>query len=178
VALPGIEIVPVTMGAGLTPGDAISVEPRGMPVGETVEPVVRPSGEVAPMLGVGLTIPLTCALATLKVASVGSIATSNATLRFIPRFATNSSGAWLSDIGQLPSRGFERSTAADAQIIVQRLVQSLLFCVEPRKPVLLGTVCCRMRTEIVGSRLNLNNRRRGSGRRSCFEWTAIGGDAD
>ncbi|MEH2470756.1 hypothetical protein V1284_002200 [Nitrobacteraceae bacterium AZCC 2299] len=30
--LPGIEIVPVTMGPGLIPGDAISVEPKGMPV--------------------------------------------------------------------------------------------------------------------------------------------------
>jgi hypothetical protein len=63
VPLPGTEIVPVTVGAGLTPGDAISVEPNGMPVGETVESAVMPSGEVAPMLGVGLTIPLTCALA-------------------------------------------------------------------------------------------------------------------
>jgi hypothetical protein len=101
VPLLGIEIVPVTTGAGLTPGDAISVEPRGMPVGETVEPVVRPRGEVAPMLGVGLTIPLTCAFATLQATSVGSIAASKATLRLILRFATNSSGAWLSDIGQI-----------------------------------------------------------------------------
>ena len=48
VPLLGIEIVPVApVGAGLMPGDAISVEPRGMPVGETVEPVPMPSGEVA-----------------------------------------------------------------------------------------------------------------------------------
>jgi hypothetical protein len=60
VLLLGIEIVPVTpVGAGLMPGDAISVAPRGMPVGETVEPAPRPSGDVAPMLGVGLAIPLT-----------------------------------------------------------------------------------------------------------------------
>jgi hypothetical protein len=40
VPLLGIEIVPVApVGAGLMPGDAISVEPRGMPVGETVAPV-------------------------------------------------------------------------------------------------------------------------------------------
>ena len=65
VPLPGIATEPVTIGAGLSPGDAISVEPKGMPVGETVDPVVMPSGEVAPMLGVGLTIPLTCALAAL-----------------------------------------------------------------------------------------------------------------
>jgi hypothetical protein len=60
VPLLGIVIVPVaSAGAGLAPGDAISVEPRGMPVGETVEPVPMPSGEVAPMVGVGLAIPLT-----------------------------------------------------------------------------------------------------------------------
>jgi hypothetical protein len=71
VLLPGVKAVPVTMGDGLTPGDAISVEPKGMPVGEIVELVVIPSGEVAPMLGVGLTIPLTCALAGLQTASHG-----------------------------------------------------------------------------------------------------------
>ena len=71
----GIEIVPVASpGAGLTPGDAISVEPRGMPVGETVEPVPMPSGEVAPMVGVGLAIPLTCATAALQMTSAGRIA--------------------------------------------------------------------------------------------------------
>jgi hypothetical protein len=32
VPLPGIDIAPVAPGAGLTPGDAISVAPRGMPV--------------------------------------------------------------------------------------------------------------------------------------------------
>ena len=71
----GIEIVPVASpGAGLTPGDAISVEPRGMPVGETVEPVPMPSGEVAPMVGVGLAIPLICAMAALQTTIAGRIA--------------------------------------------------------------------------------------------------------
>jgi hypothetical protein len=92
VPLPGIEAVPVTRGAGLTPGDAISVEPKGMPVGETVEPVVMPSGEVAPMPGVGLTMALTCALAALQTTSAGTIAAINATLTRILRFATNSPG--------------------------------------------------------------------------------------
>jgi hypothetical protein len=79
VVLPlGIAIVPVASpGAGLTPGDAISVEPRGMPVGETVEPVPIPSGEVAPMVGVGLAIPFICAMATLQTSSVGKIAAIN-----------------------------------------------------------------------------------------------------
>jgi len=75
VPLLGIVIVPVaSAGAGLTPGDAISVEPRGMPVGETVEPVPAPSGEVAPMIGVGLAIPLICAMAPLQTISAGRIA--------------------------------------------------------------------------------------------------------
>jgi hypothetical protein len=64
VLLLGIEIVPATpTGAGLTPGDAISVEPRGMPVWGTAEPAPMPSGEVAAIVGVGLAIPLTCAKA-------------------------------------------------------------------------------------------------------------------
>lgn len=65
VLLLGMEIVPdASPGAGLTPGDVISVEPSGMPVGETGEPVVAmPSGEVVPMAGVGLAIPPTCAMA-------------------------------------------------------------------------------------------------------------------
>ena len=95
--LPGIKDVPATMGDGLTPGDAISVEPNGMPVGETVELVVMPSGEVAPMLGVGLTIPLTCALAALQATSAGRTVATNAALARIPRF-----GAQLLDIGQPP----------------------------------------------------------------------------
>jgi hypothetical protein len=80
VPLLGAAIVPVTMGAGLTPGDAISVEPNGMPVGETVEPVPMLSGEVVPMLGVGLAIPLTCAMAGLQTASAGRTAAINENL--------------------------------------------------------------------------------------------------
>jgi hypothetical protein len=79
VLLPGMAIVPVASpGAGLTPGDAISVEPSGIPVGETDEPVAdMPSGEVAPRVGVGLAIPLTCATATLQTKSVARIAATN-----------------------------------------------------------------------------------------------------
>jgi hypothetical protein len=50
----GVVIVPVTVGAGLTPGDAISVEPIGIPVGPTVELAPIPSGEVVPSEGVGM----------------------------------------------------------------------------------------------------------------------------
>ena len=75
VPLLGVVIVPVTIGAGLTPGDAISVEPSGIPVGETDEPVVAmPSGEVAARVGVGLAIPLTCAIAALQMKSAERIA--------------------------------------------------------------------------------------------------------
>jgi hypothetical protein len=79
VPLLGMAIVPVASpGAGLTPGDAISVEPSGMPVGETDEPVEgMPSGEVVPMDGVGLAIPLTCAIAVLQTTSAGRIAAIN-----------------------------------------------------------------------------------------------------
>jgi hypothetical protein len=79
VPLPGMAIVPVASpGAGLTPGDAISVEPSGIPVGETDEPVAdMPSGEVAPKVGVGLAIPLTCATATLQTNSAAGIAAIN-----------------------------------------------------------------------------------------------------
>jgi hypothetical protein len=92
VPLPGIEIEPVTpAGVGLTPGDAISVEPRGMPVGETAEPVSKPSGEVAPTVGVGLAIPLTCAMATLQTTSAGTTAAINASLIGILLLAPGSS---------------------------------------------------------------------------------------
>lgn len=64
MALPGIEVVPVTpVGAGLTPGDAISVAPSGIPVCGTAKPVPKPSGEVAAIAGVGVAIPLICAMA-------------------------------------------------------------------------------------------------------------------
>jgi hypothetical protein len=76
-AVPMVEhVVPVASpGAGLTPGDAISVEPSGIPVGETDEPVaVMPSGVVVARLGVGLAIPLTCAIAALQRKSAAGIA--------------------------------------------------------------------------------------------------------
>jgi hypothetical protein len=78
VLLAGMEIVPVASpGTGLTPGDAISVEPSGIPVGETAELVPKLSGEVAPMVGVGLAIPLTCAVAALQTTSAGNTAAIN-----------------------------------------------------------------------------------------------------
>ena len=79
--LPGMAIAPGTpAGAGLMPGDGISVEPRGMPVGETVVPVSMPSGEVAPMVGVGSAIPPTWAKAALQTRSAERIAGINESL--------------------------------------------------------------------------------------------------
>jgi hypothetical protein len=80
-----------------------------MPVGETVEFAVMPSGEVAPMLGVGLTIPLTCALAALQKARAGRSAGINAAFTRSLGLQIGSSGTRLSDMVGLPSvvRGFE-----------------------------------------------------------------------
>jgi hypothetical protein len=89
-ALPSVEhvapldaaMVPVaSAGAGLMPGETISVEPSGMPVGETGETAAMPSGDVVPMVGAGMSIPATCAMATLPMNSIGMTAASNENLR-------------------------------------------------------------------------------------------------
>jgi hypothetical protein len=51
----GIAVVPT--GDGLTPGDAISVAPIGIPVPPTDEPGLIPSGDVMPIEGVAVTAP-------------------------------------------------------------------------------------------------------------------------
>jgi hypothetical protein len=61
---------------GLTPGDASSVAPRGMPVGATGEPGPIPSGDVIPSPGAA-SEPPTCAKAGLQTKSVAVIATIN-----------------------------------------------------------------------------------------------------
>jgi hypothetical protein len=101
VVLPfGTAIVPVVkVGIGLTPGDAISVAPSGIPVGETAEPVAMPSGEVAPMVAAGVAIAPTCAVATLLTKSAGRTAAINESFVGNRRFATIWLGAGLSDIG-------------------------------------------------------------------------------
>jgi hypothetical protein len=101
----GMVIVPVTpVGSGLTPGEVISMAPSGIPVGEPPEPVATPSGEVAPIIGVGVAVPSncpsTCAIATLPTKSAGSIAATNENRNRTLRFATISLGARLSDIDQ------------------------------------------------------------------------------
>jgi hypothetical protein len=186
----GIAMVPVTpVGAGLSPGEVISVEPSGIPVGSTDVPGLVPSGEVAPRVGVVAIAP-TCAMALLQTKSAGRMAAINENLidilRLKPRrsrwatmpigFATNSLGARLLDISQSPvvaHAASEKSAAADVQVLVQRLVQLLLFCVELRKPLLLRFVRRRMWREIFGSRLNLNGRSSGR-KRGCRAYLLVG----
>src|SRR5580700_11708156 len=63
-------------GAGLNPGVASSVAPRGTPAGPT-EPLaaaLMPNGEVSPIPAVGLPIPPTCANAGLQARSVAKVA--------------------------------------------------------------------------------------------------------
>ena len=75
VLVAGMEMVPAKpVGAGLTPADVISVEPNGIPVGALVEPIVMPSGDVAPIVGVGATESSTCAIAALPAISTGKTA--------------------------------------------------------------------------------------------------------
>jgi hypothetical protein len=82
VVVVGIVIVPVTpVGSGLTPGEVISVEPSGIPVGEPEPPIATPSGEVAPIVDVGVTVPSncpsTCAIAALLTNSAGRTAAAS-----------------------------------------------------------------------------------------------------
>src|SRR5262245_10014116 len=60
---------------GLTPGDASSVAPRGIPAGATGEPGPMPSGEVVPS-GEGpgeRLIPPTCAMAELQLKRIAAV---------------------------------------------------------------------------------------------------------
>jgi len=111
----GMVIVPVMpVGTGLTPGEVISVASNGIPVRETAEPVATPSGEVAPIVGVGVGIAPTCAMAALPTNSAGRTTAISKSLVDVfrlqtasPRrapistsFATGSLGVMLSDIDQ------------------------------------------------------------------------------
>jgi hypothetical protein len=75
VPFPVIPIVPA--GAPLSPGDASSVAPMGIPVGGTGKPGAMPSDDVAPIPGVGLPIPPTCANAGMQPKSAACIAATN-----------------------------------------------------------------------------------------------------
>jgi hypothetical protein len=62
--------------SGLSPGDASSVAPKGIPVSGTDAPGTMPSGEVAAIPGVP--IPPTCAKAGLQPKSAARVAAINA----------------------------------------------------------------------------------------------------
>jgi hypothetical protein len=97
-----------------------------MPVWETPEPVPTPSGDVAAIVGVGLAIPLTCALASLQTTSTASIAVINENFIGVFRLPTS---CWLERAWIILR---EKSAAADVQFFIQRLVSLLLFRVESR----------------------------------------------
>ncbi len=142
----GIVIVPVTpVGNGLSPGDVISVAPNGIPVGELVEPVVMPSGEVAPIIGVGVTVPSngssTCAIARLPTRSAGSTVAISRNFAGILGFpaesprraptliiATGSPAVRLSDIGQSLGSGMKLCKHQQRQMLNFLSSASSSFC--------------------------------------------------
>ena len=105
----GMVMVPARpVGPGLTPPDLISVEPSGIPVGE---PAAMPSGEVAPTIGVGVTVPSkspsTCAMAGLPARNAEKSPATSAIFTGFKcanprrgRSPSSSFGARLSDIDQ------------------------------------------------------------------------------
>ena len=84
-------IVPVPLMIGLSPGDASSVAPKGIPAGETDDPGVMPSGEVAAIPGVGMLVPPTCAAAGMQPKSTAGIAAINVRRIVISIFLTQRS---------------------------------------------------------------------------------------
>jgi hypothetical protein len=186
-------IVPVTpVGTGLRPAEVISVEPSGIPAGDAPEPDVMPSGDVAPIVGVGVTVPSNgmsaCARATLQENSAARTTAVDTNLVGIFRlptelrrqaptsliFATGTLAVRLSDIGQSLYRGeaLGPSATADVQFLVERLIPFVLLGVEHRKSVLLGFARWRIWSKIFGSRLHLNGRcavGRRSGERVCVD---------
>jgi hypothetical protein len=75
VPKPGIPMVPLI--GGLSPGEASSVAPKGIPTGGTGEPSAMPNGEVAAIPGVGMPTPLTWANAGVQPRSAACIAATN-----------------------------------------------------------------------------------------------------
>ncbi|WP_167558949.1 hypothetical protein [Bradyrhizobium canariense] len=131
-------------------------------MGETAEPVSKPSGEVAPMAGVGLAIPPTCAMATLQTTSAGRTAAINANRlpAALPQrapmsisFATIPLGARLLDIGQSlrrAHRASEWSATADVQLLVQRDQSWSSRTV--RRKLICSELVCGLLHKLAGSR--------------------------
>ena len=138
----GMEMVPAKpVGAGLTPADEISVEPNGIPIGELVEPMVMPSGEVAPIVGVGMTESSTCAIARLPTRSAGSTVAISRNFAGILGFpaesprraptliiATGSPAVRLSDIGQSLGSGMKLCKHQQRQMLNFLSSASSSFC--------------------------------------------------
>jgi len=78
-ALPAAGVPGIPLGSGLSPGDASSVEPKGIPIGGTGEPGAIPSGEVAPITGVGAPMPPIWATAGLHPKTIASTAAVSVT---------------------------------------------------------------------------------------------------
>jgi hypothetical protein len=109
--LVGSPIVPVTLpvGAGLTPGELISVEPIGIPAGPTDPPALMPRGEVVPSEGTAVR-----GSSTSTWANAGPAHNRDPAVRAINNdlmqdtaisaigFAAISPGARLSDIVRFP----------------------------------------------------------------------------
>jgi hypothetical protein len=114
VPFPGTPIVPA--GAGLSPGDASSVAPMGIPAGGTGEPGAMPSGEVAPIPGVGLPIPPTCANAGMQPKSAACIAAINMRRIMISIVRVQRSG-------RLVNNNIDAASVADVRPAVPRVVR-------------------------------------------------------
>ncbi|WP_024510199.1 hypothetical protein [Bradyrhizobium sp. ARR65] len=84
VAHPEVPTAPVDVGAGLTPGEAISVAPSGIPVPPTGVLGSIPRGEVADTEGVGV---------TAICAKAGPVSSGEMTATIRRRFMTDSSNA-------------------------------------------------------------------------------------
>jgi hypothetical protein len=109
--LVGIPIVPVTLsvGAGLTPGELISVEPIGIPAGPTDPPALMPRGEVVPSEGMAVRGSSTSTWANAgpahskdkAVTAISNDLMQDTSVRAVG-LATISPDARLSDIGRSP----------------------------------------------------------------------------
>jgi hypothetical protein len=101
------------VGAGLSPGDASSVAPMGIPAGETGEPGAMPSGEVAPILGIGLPIPPTCANAGMQPKSAACIAAINTRRTMISIVRAQRSG-------RLVNHNIDAASVTDVSAVASR----------------------------------------------------------
>ena len=127
VVAPGIAIVPVGLGgSGLVPADVISVAPRGIPVGPIGCPDTLLSGEVAPIMGVGSTVPPTCATAVLQrrsaVRATGMRNSLTDILRFQPSERNlNLSTSWIGGLRLCTNSGLLKNCPAHGQATSSRL---------------------------------------------------------